>query len=61
MLDPGESCEGNCPTSCNDGVACTADALTGSAANCNAACTFQPITVCAPGDGCCPAGCNALN
>lgn len=36
MLDPGETCDGNCPTSCDDANACTTDQLTGSAAQCTA-------------------------
>lgn len=54
-----EVCDGNCPASCSDGVACTADTLTGSAATCNARCTYPTITAPANGDGCCPAGGNA--
>lgn len=49
--------EGACPTSCNDGDACTADVLTG--AGCQTACTTSPIIAAADGDGCCPAGANA--
>ncbi|MBN1771053.1 MAG: hypothetical protein JXB32_07330 [Deltaproteobacteria bacterium] len=59
VLDPGETCDGDCPTSCSDGDPCTSDTLSGSAAACNAACTFPPITACDSGDGCCPAGCTA--
>src|SRR5205085_2839582 len=57
-VDPGEMCDGACPTACNDGNACTTDTLTGSAQACTAACAFLPITTCKSGDGCCPAGCN---
>jgi hypothetical protein len=58
IVQPPETCDGvNCPTSCNDGNACTKDTLTGSATNCSAACSFQTITACVGGDGCCPAGC----
>jgi hypothetical protein len=58
----GETCDppGTCPTSCDDGSACTADRLTGSAATCSAVCTSTPVTACASGDGCCPGGCNSL-
>src|SRR5690606_13518179 len=52
-----ELCDGDCPTSCDDSVACTADVLTGSAEDCGATCSFTPITACAGGDGCCPGGC----
>lgn len=33
-----ELCDGDCPTSCDDGNACTEDELVGSAAGCNARC-----------------------
>jgi len=62
-LDGGETCDppGSCPTECNDGLACTNDFMTGSAANCNVACGATPITMCTNGDGCCPAGCTSEN
>lgn len=58
--DPGETCDppGSCPTSCDDHDSCTVDSITGSAANCNAACSNEPISVCQGGDSCCPLGCN---
>jgi len=56
-IDPGETCDGNCPTSCDDGQLCTVDTLSGSAGACNAACSNAPINACVSGDGCCPAGC----
>lgn len=59
VVDAGETCDGDCPTSCSDGDPCTTDTLTGSAAACNAACSFPAITACAAGDGCCPAGCTS--
>ena len=65
-LEPGESCDvkipagqpGACPSSCDDGNACTVDTLQGTG-TCNAGCSTQAITQCAPGDGCCPTGCTA--
>lgn len=59
-LDPGETCDppSTCPTSCDDGDACTYDVQTGSVPECTIACTNTPITACLDGDGCCPAGCN---
>ncbi|MDI7268613.1 MAG: CAP domain-containing protein, partial [Myxococcota bacterium] len=59
ILEPGETCdpERTCPRNCNDGNACTTDVMTGSRADCNVVCTHAPITACAGGDGCCPAGC----
>lgn len=60
ILDPGETCDppSTCPYSCNDGNSCTDDFITGSAANCTATCSYQAITRCIDGDGCCPAGCS---
>lgn len=43
VVDPGETCD-PCPTSCDDGNDKTKDTLTGSAENCNVACTNTPIT-----------------
>jgi cysteine-rich repeat protein len=64
--DAGEECDtaiatgtGSCPTSCDDGQACTTDVLSGS--ECATACVHAPITAAADGDGCCPAGANANN
>src|SRR5262249_51897722 len=63
VIEPGETCDppSSCPTACDDHDACTIDGTTGSAANCNLACTHSAIVTCANGDGCCPAGCNANN
>ena len=63
IVDPGESCDGNCPASCNDNIACTTDVTEGSAAACNLKCTHSEISVCsAPtGDQCCPTNCSSLN
>jgi hypothetical protein len=63
----GETCEKSgesapCKMSdadCDDGDPCTADKLTGSAANCNADCSHTPITSPTAGDGCCPKNGNA--
>lgn len=57
VLEKPETCDGTCPTSCDDGQACTADVLTGSSAHCDAVCAHEPIAACTSGDGCCPAGC----
>jgi len=59
-IDPGETCDpsATCPTTCNDGNACTNDVLTGSAMTCNVACSNAPITAFTSGDGCCPPGGN---
>ena len=62
----GELCDrgitagaGACPSTCDDGMACTQDVLSGS--DCQAACVNQPITAPASGDGCCPPGANSLS
>ncbi len=38
VVEAGESCDGDCPSGCDDGVACTTDTLTGSAEECDAVC-----------------------
>ena len=60
-VESGETCDppSSCPQSCDDDDACTEDLMTGSAANCNVACSHTQIAACAGGDGCCPAGCSA--
>ncbi len=58
IVDTGELCDGNCPTSCPVAEdACAPNVLTGSAATCNAACAVQAVTTCVNGDGCCAVGC----
>ncbi|MBT6489569.1 MAG: hypothetical protein HOK97_07400, partial [Deltaproteobacteria bacterium] len=54
---PSETCDGNCPTNCDDTIACTVDIFSGSAENCTAGCSYVDIVLCESGDGCCPAGC----
>ncbi|MFW6067480.1 MAG: DUF4215 domain-containing protein [Myxococcota bacterium] len=61
VVEPGETCDGDCPTSCDDGDVCTTDTLSGSAEECSAQCTHMEITVCESGDGCCPSGCDNTN
>lgn len=56
-VEAGERCDGDCPATCDDGDACTDDALTGSAATCDATCGAAPKACTAGRDGCCPAGC----
>lgn len=62
--DQGETCEDGtdtpCPTEadCDDDDPCTMNVLSGSADNCNAACSNPPASA-ADGDGCCPDGANA--
>lgn len=38
-VESGELCDGECPTNCDDGIACTTDTLSGSVAGCDAACS----------------------
>lgn len=57
VVESGELCDGNCANSCpDDNMACTTDALTGSASQCNAECEHTPITRAVNGDNCCPPG-----
>jgi len=59
-IEAGETCDppAACPASCDDDDPCTGDTLTGSPSNCSAQCSSSPVTACAGGDGCCPAGCD---
>ena len=57
--EAGESCDGNCPSSCDDHDPCTADMSAGTAAQCSFRCTPTPITAAQSGDGCCPPRANA--
>lgn len=63
VVEPGETCDGDCPApSCDDGVACTVDAVvSGSAATCDLVCENTAITACIDDDGCCPAMCDVTN
>jgi hypothetical protein len=61
VVDSGEVCDQNCPASCDDADACTADTSTGSAQSCDLVCANAPITQCVDADGCCPSGCTAAN
>lgn len=54
--DPGETCDGNCPVSCDDRDPCTKDVLTGSDMSCSLKCEHSQITKDAGGDGCCLQG-----
>lgn len=65
VLDAEEQCDiaipfgmpGSCAASCDDGLACTSDALL-NPGTCSAECAFLPIAACFNGDGCCPDGCD---
>lgn len=41
VVESGELCDGNCPTSCDDSDACTSDQLMGSATSCDAVCVHM--------------------
>jgi hypothetical protein len=60
---PVETCDSavpsSCPTTCTAEGTCTTMTLRGSPTSCSASCVAVPITACAAGDGCCPAGCTA--
>jgi hypothetical protein len=60
-IEDGESCDGNCPDTCeDDGNVCTSEALIGSPEACDVACTHPPVTTCVNADGCCPASCGIM-
>jgi hypothetical protein len=68
IVQTTETCEPETATpcitgeaACDDDDACTVDRITGSASNCNVACTHEPIEAPDPSDGCCPRGANARN
>jgi hypothetical protein len=61
IKEGSEVCDGNCPSSCDDGDPCTSDKLNGAAAQCTAACTHAAVARAANGDGCCPPGANSSN
>jgi parallel beta-helix repeat protein len=54
---PGEQCDPDSSTSCDDGLACTVDRTESAGDACS--CSHTPIIFCRDGDGCCPEGCNA--
>ncbi len=60
-LEPGELCDGDCPTTCVDNDACTQDSMAGSPDRCNVVCQNTPISACTSGDGCCPTNCTFNN
>ena len=59
VIEPGETCDGDCPTDCDDGDPCTIGTMTGSPETCDVVCHFEPVTACIDDDGCCPTGCLA--
>jgi MYXO-CTERM domain-containing protein len=66
IVDPGETCDsainGSCPGSCPTSMdACAPIVLVGATLTCDAACETQPISACLNDDGCCAAGCTAID
>lgn len=63
VVEGGETCDPPraCVTSCDDFDPCTDDVLAGDAERCTAECHFTPVTLCTPGDGCCPDGCDGAD
>ncbi len=62
VVETGEICDGDCPASCDDGMACTEDIVTGGAATCDLECSYMQLTCNNDvADGCCAPGCNANN
>ncbi len=65
VLGTNEQCDtaipagmpGACPTSCDDGDACTTETLQGT--DCEATCVTGTIAACIDADGCCPSTCDA--
>ncbi len=64
-VETGETCDtaiaagldGACPTTCDDGIACTMDTrFVPDTGDCGAVCQYVEITAAAEGDACCPAG-----
>ena len=64
VLEKGETCDPNttCPTSCDDGNACTQDIMHGKLETCDVSCEHKDLSnTCANGDGCCAKGCTNAN
>jgi len=67
FVEPGETCDADCPTSCPappvgtiGTLGCVRVELVGSSDDCSARCVMVEEATCRPvKDGCCPAGCTA--
>ncbi len=63
QVDPGETCDGDCPQSVADcpltPAACTSSTYTGSAQMCTAQCAISATVACIDDDACCPMGCDS--
>ena len=55
VLTAGESCDGHCPTSCDDADSCTIDEMSGDPEHCNVRCTSLELPASNVSfNGCCP-------
>jgi hypothetical protein len=61
IVEEGETCDGDCPSSCDDLNACTTDTMSGSAPECSVTCSHARVTACEGGDGCCPSECTSAD
>ncbi len=59
ILDPGETCDGDCVAVCSDEDACTQNRRLGSSSDCSAECVFLPVSECVADDDCCAVGCTS--
>ncbi len=61
IVEGTETCDGNCPVSCETGNACRTGILEGSPEECNVTCREEEkqFPECGGPDGCCPEGCEA--
>ncbi|MFU8806673.1 MAG: hypothetical protein ACNA8W_22885 [Bradymonadaceae bacterium] len=51
VIDPGETCDGNCPVACDDGNGCTEGTLMGDPEMCTSTCEYEPIVACEDYEG----------
>jgi len=58
LTEPGETCDGDCPATCDDTDPCTTNTETGAAVTCDLACVVDVIATCSAGDSCCPETCD---
>ena len=52
ILEGDETCEGDCPTHCDDGNPCTHGTLRGNPGECTSYCEWDYTTTCTDDDGC---------
>jgi hypothetical protein len=56
VVETGERCDGDCPTSCKSADPCTSAIWENQEGDCNYWCRYEPVTTYFSGDGCCPPG-----